>query len=259
MLIAITRPVSPSLASCALTHQERVPIDVERAHREHAAYEAALRSAGATVVQAPAAPDLPDAVFIEDTAVVLDEAAVIARPGAPSRVHEPEAIAPLLETYRDTLHLREPASLDGGDVLVLGRRVFVGLSSRTNPEGARQLGEALRGFGYTVQGVPVTGCLHLKSAVTEVADGVVLLNRQRVPPGTFADYERIDVDVEEPGAANALRIDGTVLVPDHYPRTAAILDRRGVAVRPVPCGELAKAEGGVTCCSLLFRVNEIRQ
>ena len=252
MLIAITRPVSASLAQCELTHQARVPIDVGRARQQHAAYEGTLRSLGATVIQAPEAPELPDAVFIEDTALVLDEIAVIARPGAASRRAETGPVASLLSTYRPLRQLESPATLDGGDVLRIARTVYVGLSSRTNRLGAVQLGEILEPMGYAVVTVPVAGCLHLKSAVTQLADGLLLLNPQWVAPAAFTDCEFLPVADQEPGAANALRVAGALIYPAHFPDTADRLVRHGLDVVPVECGELAKAEGGVTCCSLLF-------
>jgi dimethylargininase len=257
VLIAITRPVSASLAQCELTHQARLPIDVGRARRQHAAYEQTLRSLGATLIQAPEAPELPDAVFIEDTAIVLDEVAVMARPGAASRRKETGPVASLLSAYRPLHQLEPPATLDGGDVLRMGRTLYVGLSSRTNRLGAAQLGEMLEPMGYAVVGVPVTGCLHLKSAVTQVADGLLLLNPGWVAPATFSDCEFLPVADQEPGAANALYFSGAVIYPAHFPDTAERLVRHGLKVVPVECGELAKAEGGVTCCSLLFEASTL--
>ena len=252
MLIAVTRPVSASLAQCELTHQARLPIDVGRARRQHAAYEETLRSLGATVIQVPEAPELPDAVFIEDTALVLDEIAVIARPGAASRRAETGPVATLLSTYRPLRQLESPATLDGGDVLRVGRTLYLGLSSRTNRLGAAQLGEMLEPMGYAVVTVAVTGCLHLKSAVTQVADGLLLLNPRWVAPAVFTDCELMSVADQESGAANALYFAGAVIYPAHFPVTAERLVRHGLNVVPVECGELAKAEGGVTCCSLLL-------
>ena len=158
MLIAITRPVSPSLAKCELTHLAREPIDVARATSQHAAYEHLLGSLGATIVRAPAAPQFPDAVFIEDTAIVLDEVAVLTRPGAPSRQGESAAVAPVLAKYRSLLSMEPPATLDGGDVLRLGRTLYVGRSGRTNQEGIEELQRLVERFDYRVVPVEFTGC-----------------------------------------------------------------------------------------------------
>jgi len=252
MLIALTRPVSESLAECALTHLERVPIDLDRARHQHAAYEDALRALGVRVIRAPAADELPDAVFIEDTALVLDEVAVIARPGAVSRRREPEPVAAILSQFRPVQHLVAPATLDGGDILLVGRTIYAGLSSRTNEAGVKQLAAHVGVFGYEVVSVPVRSCLHLKSAVSQVDDQLLLLNPQWVPAEVFAGLEYLAVADGEAGAANALRVGDALIYPVHYPWTAGRLAKRGLEVVPVPCDELAKAEGGVTCCSLLL-------
>jgi dimethylargininase len=256
MLIAVTRPVSESLAECALTHLPRLPIDLDRARHQHAAYEEALRSLGARVLRAPAADDLPDAVFIEDTALVLDEVAVITRPGAESRRREPAPVAAILSEFRPLRYIQAPATLDGGDVLRVGRTIYVGLSSRTNQTGVQQLASLVGALGYRVVPVPVTGCLHLKSAVSQVDERLILLNPRWVPAEAFGGLEQLTVAEGEAGAANALRVDGAVIYPEHFPSTADRLAGRGLTVVPVPSDELARAEGGVTCCSLLFSTPE---
>lgn len=252
-MIALTREISDALAECELTHLAREPIDVARARRQHEAYEQALAGLGCTVQRLEAAADMPDSVFIEDTAVVLDEVAVITRPGAASRRAETAAVADALAPHRRLVRLEAPARLDGGDVLVVDRTVFVGKSERTNMTGIRQLRDALRRYGYEVRAVKVNGCLHLKTAVTAVADGVLLINREWAPAKEFEGWELVDVDPAEPFGANALRIGDAVIYPDAFPLTRARLEARGVTVVPVPADELAKAEGGVTCCSLVFR------
>ncbi len=252
MLIAITRAVSPTLAECELTHRPRDPINVAKAVAEHACYEEALRSLGATVVHAPPEPTLPDAVFVEDTALALDEVAVITRPGAATRRLEIESMARVLGAYKPLVRIQPPGTLDGGDVLRVGRRLYVGLSSRTNRAGIAQLGTLLDNWGYEVIPVPVSGCLHLKSAVTEVREDLLLINDRWVGSECFGSVEMVTVAPAEPDGANALRIGAAVIYPAHHPDTAERLERAGVRVVPVPCGELAKAEGGVTCCSVLF-------
>lgn len=252
MLVAVTRAVSPTIAECELTHRSRDPIHVARAEAEHAHYEETLGSLGATVVRAPPEPALPDAVFVEDTAVVLDEAAIITRPGAPTRRRETESIGKVLSAYKQLLRIQPPGTLDGGDVLVVGRTLYVGLSSRTNREGVAQLQTLLDKWGYEVIPVQVSGCLHLKSAVTQVAEQLLLINARWVRPERFGAMGLVTVAPAEPDGANALRIGTAVIYPSHHPETAERLERAGVRVVPVPCAELAKAEGGVTCCSVLF-------
>jgi dimethylargininase len=252
LLLALTRAVSPSLAACELTHLPRQPIDPVLAAAQHAAYEAVLTGLGALVIRAEPAPELPDAVFVEDTALVLDEVAVITRPGAASRRPETEAIAAALRPYRPLVHLAAPASLDGGDVLRLGRDLWVGQSARSDALGIAQLRTALQRYGYRVTAIPFRDCLHLKSAVTALTDRLLLLNPDWVAPESFPGYDTLAVDPAEPAAANALRIGNSVIYPDHFPLTAERLRHTGLSLRSVACSELAKAEGGVTCCSLIF-------
>lgn len=257
-LVALTRPVSPAFAECELTHLTREPIDVGLARRQHAAYEALLAELGCEVEHLREEPALPDSVFVEDAAVVVDEVAVITRPGAESRRGETKSVAAALARHRPLAQIEAPATLDGGDVLRMGRRLFVGLSARTNRDGVEQLATLLAPHGYEVEGVPLDDCLHLKTAVTEVADGTVIINAAWIDRATFAAYEQIEVDPNEPFAANALLIHGdgkepdTVVVPAAFPRTADRLATRGLHVRTVEVSEIAKAEGGVTCCSILL-------
>ena len=173
---ALTRPPSSALAGCALTYLERQPIDIGRALEQHACYVAALQTCGVRVQALPALEDLPDAVFVEDTAVIVDECAVITRPGIDSRRPEVESIALALAPHRPTVRITTPGTLDGGDVLRVGRTLFVGQTPRTNAEGTRQLREALAPHGYDVLPAVPTGCLHLKSAVTWIGDETLLVN-----------------------------------------------------------------------------------
>jgi dimethylargininase len=259
MLIALTRPVSPSINACELTFHDQQPIDVAKATEQHRAYEDCLRSLGAEVMRLPAEPDLPDAVFVEDAAIVVDEVAVIPLMGAASRRPETISLAAALKAYRPLRYLEPPATLDGGDVLRVGRRLFVGLSSRTNREGVAQLGAHLAPFGYEVQAVKVTGCLHLKSACTYIGNDTLLINRAWVDAGEFAGFDFIDVAATEPGAANALLIGETVIMPSAFPQTIALLEGRGFKVRAVDVSEFQKAEGGVTCKSVIFNVPAIQE
>ena len=251
--LALTRAVSPTLADCELTHLDRTPIDVARAETQHAAYEEALRALGCEVRRVPAAPENPDAVFIEDTAVVLDELAIITRPGAESRRTEVEPVAAALAALRPLQRIEAPGTLDGGDVLVVGSSIFVGRTPRTNDDGIAQLRAAVAPFGYRVIPVDVTGCLHLKSAVTALDHDTVLCNPAWVDPAAFAPKAAALVADDEPSAANVVRVGERLLAASAYPRTNEMLKRRGYSVVTVPADELAKAEGAVTCCSLIVR------
>jgi dimethylargininase len=252
-LIAVVHPVSAALADCELSFVDRTPIDLGLAHRQHRSYCEALVGLGCDLIELPAQDDMADAVFVEDTALVLDEVAVMTRPGAASRRAEGASVAAVLQRYRPLLAIEAPGTLDGGDVLRLGRRVFVGRSARSNVDGIAQLQQLLGAFGYSVEPLPTRSCLHLKSAVTEVSDGVLLLNADWVDAGAFAGYRLIEVDPTEPRAANALRVGGGVIYPDCFPHTLARLREEGIEVTALALSELRKAEGAVTCCSLVFR------
>jgi dimethylargininase len=252
MLIAATREVSAAIARCELTHLGRVAIDVDLARAQHQAYERALEAAGCTIVRVEAAAGLPDAVFIEDAAVVLDEVAVITRPGAESRRAETAAVADLVRGYRPLRFIEAPGTIDGGDVLVADRTVLIGLSARTNEDAVEQMRTILQPYGYELHAVPVTGCLHLKSAVTALAEDRLLVNPDWVPHDALAPFGLVDIDPREPYAANIVRAGGALIYPAAFPRTRERLERLGLQVRTVDVDELAKAEGAVTCCSLIF-------
>lgn len=250
--IAITRKISSTLAECELTHLRRTAIDIALARKQHSAYEQALRDLGLHIESLAEEPELPDSVFVEDTALVLDEVAVITRPGAPSRRPETTSIADVLGRYRKLVRIDSPGTLDGGDVLRVERSLYVGTTSRSNSSGIEQLGALLRPFDYRVVPVPVRGCLHLKSAVTQVAAGTLLINSQYVERRAFPGMRFIEVDDSEPLGANALMVGGEVIYARSCPRTADVLRRHGIPVHAVDMSETEKAEGAVTCCSLLL-------
>lgn len=254
MLIAITREVSPNIGRCELTYLAREAIDVNVARAQHHQYQDCLATLGCEIHSLPAEPELPDSVFVEDTAVVLDELAMITRPGADSRKPETQSIARALKPYRRLSYIKSPGIIDGGDVLCIGKTLFVGLSRRSNRAGLEQMRALLNPFGYIVEGVQVSGCLHLKSAVTQVAKNTLLINRTWVDAGAFGHMNFIEVDPLEPFSGNALLVGETVVYPSAYPGTRRQLEDHGVSVRVVDVSELGKAEGGVTCCSLIFNV-----
>ena len=254
MWTAITREVSPALADCELSFVVRSPIDVARAQAQHAAYCRALETLGCEVICLPAESAFPDSVFVEDVALAFDEVAVATRPGAESRREEGAAVLEVLGSFRRLLRIEAPGTLDGGDVLRIGKRVFVGISARSNAAGREQLRELLAPFGYTVEDIATRDCLHLKSAVTQVAEDAVLVNPAWLADASpFADYQRIEVDPAEEHAANAVRIGERLLYPDCFPRTLERLRAAGIDVTTMDVSELQKAEGAVTCCSVVFR------
>lgn len=250
--VAITRPISNSISACELTHLARSPIDIKNAQKQHKAYEQVLENSGFSIVQLPAAHDLPDAVFVEDVGVALPEIAIITRPGAASRRPELNTIKPALSTYRKLAEIQAPATLDGGDVLVVQKTIFVGLSNRTNEAGLAQLSEINEQFGYTVTGIPLKKCLHLKTAVTRLSDRHLLLNPEWVDAKLFDGFRITEIHPDEPFAANVISIDNRVICSASCPKTAQIIKDSGFEVVLVDQSELAKAEAGLTCCSILI-------
>lgn len=258
MRLAMTRDVSPAMHLCELSHLARSPIDQERAVAQHASYEQCLMELGCHVHRLPSDASMPDAVFIEDTAVVVAELAVVTRPGAASRRAETGAVAAALTAYRSRAVIEAPGTLDGGDVLRIERTFYVGESARSNRDGIEQLGDLLAPFDYRVVPVATRGCLHLKTAATVAAPGVVVLNPDWVDRATFGAVEIIEVDAEEPFAGNVLRVGDTTISAVAFPRTIRRLEQHGIVVRAVDMSEFAKAEGGVTCCSVIFESEEGR-
>jgi dimethylargininase len=249
MLQALTRQVGSNFAACELTFLERQPIDVAKAMEQHRRYEACLTELSVHVTSLPADPAFPDGVFVEDPAIVLDELAIITRPGAESRRGETESIASALSKFRELRAIREPGTLEGGDVVRVGKALYVGLSKRTNQEGIAQLADLLQPFDYRVTPVEVRGCLHLKSAACWSGDAI-LANREWVDVDAFRGLKILDV--AEPSAADVLPVGDMVLVPSNFVLTAELLSHSGMKVRLLDVSELQKAEAGVTCMSLLF-------
>jgi dimethylargininase len=252
MRLALTRDVSPRFNECELTHIDRTPIDVNIAQSQHHGYSQAIKELGYAVLELPAEADLPDSVFVEDTAVVLPDVALITRPGADSRKPETESVARALRPYRDLVFIESPGSLDGGDVLVLGKNIYVGLSTRSNMDAVHQMNQLLGKYNYKTRGVEMHDCLHLKTAVTRVDDKTLLINRKWVDLENFEGFNLIDVDESEPFAANCLPIGDSIIFAIAFPKTGAKLTERGYKIKPVIVDELAKAEGAVTCCSLII-------
>jgi dimethylargininase len=252
MLVALTRGVSRSIDSCELTWLPRRKIDIDLVIEQHKRYEQALASMGVRVISLPEQPEMPDAVFVEDPLVVLDEIAIVTRMGSPRRRAESDTLAESISAFRPVRRLADPATVEGGDVMRIGRDVFVGLSSRTNAAGVRQLTRELEPYGYRVRPVEVRGCLHLKSACCSMGDGRILANAAWLDTTPLQDYKIVEVAADEPGAANILRIGDTVLMPASFPHTRSIVRGEGLDVRTVDISELMKAEAAITCSSVIF-------
>lgn len=255
--IAIVKRPAPTLAErCELSFIERSPISFDALERQHRAYRDALRNAGVDVVVLDADPALPDSVFVEDTAVVLDEIAVMCRPGAVSRRGEPACIEDQLARERDIMRIIAPGTLEGGDVLRIGRTLFVGLSKRSNREGIEQFAALVRPHDYAVVPVRVSGSLHLKTACTALDADTLLLNPAWLDSTAFAGFRTLEVHADEPFAANALPIGATLIANAAFPRTLECMEAHarsaGLAIFAVDIQEFGKAEAGLTCMSLIF-------
>ena len=263
MLTAITRAVSPSIGRCLLTHMDRDAIDAALAQRQHGAYCDLLRELGVDVHVLPALPDLPDAVFVEDNVVIADEVAVLASMGSKERAPEVDHIAEVVGLYRPLERIEPPATLEGGDTFRVDRTFFVGLSTRTNPQGAQRLAEILEPHAYEVRTVPVTGCLHLSTGASHVGGGLVLVNPEWIDASAIARCQSprlriINVHPDEPWAANTMLVGDTLVMPAGFPKTQAMLEAQGCDVRTVDVSELMKAEAGLTCMRKLFQAAPVR-
>jgi dimethylargininase len=253
--LAITHLPSPRMAEAVRTFIDVRPIDVALATRQHEAYRAMLGRAGARVVVLDVNREHPDAVFVEDTAIVLDEAAIVTSMGAASRAAEPRGIEPELRKHRaEIVHVTPPATLEGGDVLRVGKTLLVGATTRTNAAGIEALRTAAGRFGYDVRAVRVDGCLHLKTACTALPDRTLLVSPRWVDARDLDGFTLVHVPEEEPDGANVALVSDRVLMAKAHPRTIALVERRGFETDAVDLSELAKAEGCVTCLSILVRI-----
>ena len=253
-LVAITHVPSPNMQGCIRTYIESAAIDLELARKQHAGYCAVLEECGADIVTLDTNVELPDSVFVEDAAVVLDEIAVVGVMGALSRRDESTAVEAELRKWRLVHRIELPATLDGGDVLRIGKTILIGFSSRTNEEGVTAFKQMAEPLGYRVIVVPVTGCLHLKSACCALPDGALVVNKKWIDSRAIAGFETLDVPEEEPWGANVTLVRSSVVMPASNTRMNEKIARRGFAVHGVDLSEFQKAEGSASCLSILVEV-----
>jgi dimethylargininase len=256
MLTALTRGVSPTIDACELNFLPRQPINVQKAIEQQQNYEKFMREKDVNVVSLAVQPDLPDAVFVEDTAVIVDEVAVIVTTGAVTRRREVETVAEALARHYPLEFVRWPGTLEGGDVIRVGRTLFVGASRRTNRDGIAQLREILRPYDYQVVTVGVHRCLHLTTACSYLGHQTMLVNRDWVDCEPLKGFELIDILPTEQWAANTLKLNGINLVSSSFPRTSELLEARGFQIYAIELSELEKAEAGPSCLSLIFETRE---
>jgi dimethylargininase len=219
---------------------------------QHQAYCQTLRSLGLDVVVLPAEQNFPDAYFVEDPAIITPKLAIITRPGAPTRRGEEISLEPILSRVRYTVHIHAPGTLEGGDILMVGEHFFIGLSDRTNIEGANQLSDLLRQAGYSSETVPVASGLHLKSSVSWVGKNTLLVTRKLAEYSGFSGFEKIVLEADEEYAANTLWINDTLLMPKGFPKTRHSLEKLGLSIIELDVSEVRKMDGGLTCMSLRF-------
>lgn len=251
-MLAITHIPSPRMEQCQLTYVTPMPIDHDLACRQHMQYCRMLERCGADVITLDVNRDYPDCAFVEDTAIVLDEVAVLTTMGTAARRGEPAGIEPELRKYRDVHRIALPATIEGGDVLPVGRTLLVGLSSRTNRAGMDALADIVSPLGYVVRAVPVHGCLHLKTACTALDEKRLLVNPAWVGVQDLHGFELVSIPPDEPWAANQLRLGASLCLSVAHVQTAEKLGTMGFDVHTVDVSEFVKAEAGVTCLSLVF-------
>lgn len=253
MLIALTHTVSPNIMNGEVTFIDRKAVNYDLAVQQHDIYCQALSDCGAEVKKLSVNLNSPDSCFVEDTAIIFDEVAIITSMGISSRQHESKTIAPELDRYREIIHIELPAIIEGGDVLQIGRRVYVGLSRRTNIQGVHKLAQILKQWDYEIIPVELKNCLHLKTACTAISEEIILLNPQWVEPETFSDYKVLSVPKEEMWAANTIRVGDRILLQHGFPRTLELVSRNHNALEILNISEFSKIEAGLSCLSLIFQ------
>ncbi|UCG36846.1 MAG: N(G),N(G)-dimethylarginine dimethylaminohydrolase [Candidatus Bathyarchaeota archaeon] len=246
---AIVRPVPNSYAKCVRRNKER--IDVALARKQHKRYCDAIRELGLELIWIQRADNLPDSCFVEDTAVVIGEKAVICNMKVKSRAEEVTKVANAMKGLRDTHFIKPPATIDGGDVLTIENKVFVGITSRTNMYAANQLKNIVKNTGFEIIPVKISTVLHLKSACTYLGNKTVVLSKGHFNIDCLQGLRRILVPKDEEYAADCLAINGKVIVAEDYPKTKRLVEKHGYEVRTLDISEFRKCEGALTCLSII--------
>ncbi len=252
MLLGLTHVVSPKIDTGELTYINREAVDFALAQQQHEQYCRMLASLGVEVTMLDGNRNLPDSCFVEDTAIVLDEIAIITSMGTASRRSEPEAVEQELSKYRETISIQLPATIEGGDVLRVGKTLFVGHSSRTNMLAISALADIVKQFGYIVVPILVTGCLHLKTACTAILGDVLLVNSDWIDTAPLQSYTLVSVAPDEPWAANTIRVGDTICAQADFPKTLERIQKFSAHVELVNISEFRKVEAGLSCLSILF-------
>lgn len=249
---AIVRPPGRSIVD-GLTAASLGKPQYEIALSQHAAYVQALEAAGLDVIVLEPDERYPDSTFVEDTALLTSQCAIVTRPGAPSRQGETQAIESVLEeSYNDIERVRPPGTIDGGDIMMVGTHFYIGLSQRTNKEGADQVIEILKRYGITGSTIPLAKVLHLKSGVSYLEHNRLVAAGEFISLPDFASYELIKVDGDEQYAANCLWLNGLVLTASGFPKITSAIEALGYQTVQVDMSEFRKLDGGLSCLSLRF-------
>jgi len=248
---AITRKPGKNFAQGITTSDLETP-NYKLMVKQHGAYIQALKSLGLEVIVLDPEPDFPDAYFVEDTAVVTPDVAVITNPGAEDRKGEEDTIEPLLSKHRKTIYVKPPGTLDGGDVLMVDTHFFIGISERSNMEGAEQLGRILEKYGNSWAAVPVNSGLHLKTCVNFVGNNTLLITEDFADLNEFKGFDKIILNKEEESAANTLFINDCLIIPKGFPDTRKKLATLGLDIIELDVSEACKMDGGLTCMSIRF-------
>ncbi len=250
--LAITRLPASSLDGCKLTYLTRTPVDPARVRAQHAAFRNVLAECGARVITLDADEARPDGVFIEDTAIVLDEVAIIASMGTYERRAETPAVEEELARHRSIEWIDTPALIEGGDVLRIGRTLYVGRTSRTDDAGIEALRKSVTKYDYRVVPVKVEGCLHLKTGCTSLDEETILINPEWIDQGAFEGFSILPVPDAEPWGACALPVGRSICLSAAYPLTERLVRDRGHSVVTTDISELHKMEGGMTCLAMVI-------
>ncbi|MFH0760851.1 MAG: arginine deiminase family protein [Bacteroidota bacterium] len=251
-VFAIVRDVPNSFQKCVTTFHNKRKINVALAKQQHQQYCETLSSLGLKLIRIEADDTLPDCCFTEDTVIVFDVFAVITIPGAPSRIPETIEIEKTLSRLKTIVHITKPGTIEGGDVLRIGKKIFIGNSGRTNEEGIRQVASVIKHKGYQVIPVKIRNALHLKSVCTYLGNGCIILAEGYLDEKIFSEYDKIIVPKGEEYCANCLVVNGSVLIPKGFPKTKKIIENNGFPIIEIEMSEIEKAEGALTCLSVIF-------
>jgi len=247
---ALVRNVPNTYDHCVTKQQEK--IDVTLAKQQHADYCNALEKIGLQLIRLEADDSLPDCCFVEDTAIAVDDIAIITNPGAISRRAEVAAVEKEISKYKTIHRIDAPATIDGGDVLQIGKKIFIGLSERTTQEAIDQVQEIVRSKGFEVIGVPIHHTLHLKSVATALTDSQIILNAAHFDEALFSGLRKIIVPEQEHYAANCLAVNETIFIPSGFPVTKSLIEGAGFSTVELENSEFKKGDGALTCLSILF-------